>query len=143
MVLLHPFFVQRAPPRKKHTLTLSVAKADSITLSPLRILSDRRERPLAKFWISPAPLISLQELRRLVNWLCEAETHQFNNCVAVTLLCDTDHQGVLLDRVGVPTFTLSDLIQRLSAVVTLTGKPKLILVQSCRNGELVIRFRGR
>ncbi len=71
------------------------------------------------------------KMDRVVTWLCIPETHQFNNCVAVTLLCDTDHQGALW---------LHDVLRRLGDVETLRGKPRLLLYQSCGDGEVTGEF---
>lgn len=81
-----------------------------------------------------ACVYSLQDLERLLTWLCTEETHRFNNCVAVSLLCRTDPQGRVLDRLGVPVMTLQEITDRLGQVNSLQGKPKLLLVQTCVAG---------
>ncbi len=72
---------------------------------------------------------------RLQRWLTDEETHRKSSCLVLTFIGHGDDRGWLTDADKGPAWNLESLVLQLSLVETLIGKPKLLVIQSCRGGE--------
>ena len=64
------------------------------------------------------------------------QTHQDCNSFGLILLCQKIYQGYILDRYKKRAFTLGQLANGLSDIKTLRQKPKFIIIQDSREGNL-------
>ena len=64
-------------------------------------------------------------------WFTSCESHKYSNACAVYLLCETDQSGAILDKYGIPFFTLEEFCDDMCQVESLKGKPKLLMLQTC------------
>ena len=62
------------------------------------------------------------------------ETHEDSNSFVLTVICHGNNKGHLLDRNKTKGWVLEDFIGDLSLVESLAGRPKLLVIQSCRGG---------
>ena len=76
------------------------------------------------------------------------ETHEDSNCFVLTVICHGNNKGHLLDRNRIKGWVLEDFIGDLSLVESLAGRPKLLVIQSCRGGiqaypfDIFLSFRN-
>ena len=70
----------------------------------------------------------------LKNKILDKETHADSNCFLLVIICHGNNKGHLLDKNKMKGWILEDFITDLSVVQTLTGKPKILVVNSCRGG---------
>ena len=63
------------------------------------------------------------------------ETHSDSNCFVLTIICHGDDKGHLMDKDKRKACDTEIFVGELSDVETLTGKPKIIVIQSCRGGN--------
>ena len=66
------------------------------------------------------------------------DTHKDSNCLFITIICHGNRNGELMDTDQQRAWHLEDFIADLSLVMTLNGRPKVLFVQSCRGGTLVL-----
>ena len=71
-------------------------------------------------------------MRKLQTWMSNDETHVDCNCFALTAICHGNSQGHLKDKNRNKAWDIEMLVGYLSDVETLKGKPKIIVIQSCR-----------
>ena len=70
----------------------------------------------------------------LKNNILDKETHADSNCFLLVIICHGNNKRPLLDKNKMKGWILEDFITDLSVVQTLTGKPKILVVNSCRGG---------
>ncbi len=74
----------------------------------------------------------------LKKWLKNPETHRKSSCLVLTFIGHGDERGWLMDKDEGPAWYLESLVRELSIVETLEGKPKLLVMQSCRRREYLL-----
>ena len=65
----------------------------------------------------------------------DEDNHRDGNSLVVTVICHGNDKGQLLDMYHRKAWDTELFIGELSDVETLTGKPKIMIVQSCRGCE--------
>ena len=80
-----------------------------------------------------------QEMAKIKKWILAEENHKDVNCLVTTLLCHGDEKGHLSAAGGGRGWFVEDFVQDLSLVDNLLGKPKILVLQSCRGGALNLR----
>ena len=65
----------------------------------------------------------------------DKENHKESNCLVVTILCHGNEHGNLLDKNKAVAWKVELFVQDLSLVTTLVGKPKILVIQSCRGSK--------
>ncbi len=63
------------------------------------------------------------------------ETHSDSNMFALLAICHGDAKDDLMDKNGQPTWNTNKLASQLSSVESLSGKPKLLIIQACRGSK--------
>ena len=66
------------------------------------------------------------------------DTHKDSNCFALTIICHGNDKGHLLDKNKALAWHTELFVGELSDVDTLVGKPKIMVIQSCRGCECLI-----
>ena len=68
------------------------------------------------------------------------ENHRESNSLIVTVLCHGNEHGDLLDKNKTLAWNVELFVQDLSLVTTLVGKPKILVIQSCRGSKYFLRL---
>ena len=63
------------------------------------------------------------------------ENHKDSNCLMVTIICHGNDKGHLLDKDNKLAWHMELFVGDLSDVETLVGKPKIMIIQSCRGSK--------
>ncbi len=66
----------------------------------------------------------------------EDETHSQSNMFILTIIAHGNKEGHLMDVTGKKGWLIDELVGDVSDGETLTGKPKIFFIQSCRGGKL-------
>ena len=66
------------------------------------------------------------------------DSHRESNCFSLTIICHGNDRGHLLDRDRRKAWDTELFVGELSDVETLVGKPKIMVIQSCRGCECLI-----
>ena len=66
------------------------------------------------------------------------ENHKDSNSLIITVLCHGNEHGDLLDKNKTLAWNVELFVQDLSSVPTLVGKPKILVIQSCRGSKYVL-----
>ena len=66
------------------------------------------------------------------------DTHKDSNCLALTIICHGNDKGQLMDRDRKKAWDTELFVADLSDVETLMGKPKIMVIQSCRGCKCLI-----
>ena len=66
------------------------------------------------------------------------DSHKDSNCFSLTIICHGNDKGHLLDRDRRKAWDTELFVGELSDVETLVGKPKIMVIQSCRGCECLI-----
>ena len=69
------------------------------------------------------------------NWMIQSDIHIDCNCFSLNIIAHGDRDGWLMDRHGRKSWFIEQIVRDLGLVDTLVGKPKLVLLQSCRGGK--------
>ena len=69
---------------------------------------------------------------KVKKFIMAEDKHKDNNCFALTVICHGNNRGHLLDRDKKKAWDIELFIGELSCVEELAGKPKILIVQSCR-----------
>ena len=80
-----------------------------------------------------------QEMAKIKKWILTEENHKDVDCLLTTVLCHGDEKGHLSAAGGGRGWFVEDFVQDLSLVDNLLGKPKILVLQSCRGGTLNLR----
>ena len=67
-------------------------------------------------------------------WIMTEENHKTANCFLATVIAHGDETGRLLAAKSNSGWMTEEFIQDLNLVNTLRGKPKMLVLQSCRGG---------
>ena len=71
------------------------------------------------------------------------ETQKDNNCFMLVIICHTDVNGKkFLDKDRKECWHMDDMVCDLSEVETLSGKPKIMVIEGCRGSKCVIRYNN-
>ncbi len=81
-------------------------------------------------------------MKKLKVWLTDEDTHKDSNCVLLTFIGHGNDKGWLMDRDEKAAWFLEALVSELSSVETLVGKPKMLVMQSCRGCEYETRTQS-
>ena len=73
-------------------------------------------------------------MREIKRWIMDKDNHTDCNTFLLTIICHGNKQGHLLDKFKTKGWDTEDFVGDLSVVETLIGKPKLMIIQSCRGG---------
>ena len=73
-------------------------------------------------------------MARIKRWILTEENYKDVNCLLTTVLCHGDEKGHLSAAGGNRGWFVEDFVQDLSLVDNLLGKPKILVLQSCRGG---------
>ena len=76
----------------------------------------------------------IQEMAKIKKWILAEENHKDVNCLLTTVLCHGDEKGHLYATGLGRGWVIEDFVQDLSLVDNLLGKPKILVLQSCRGG---------
>ena len=76
-----------------------------------------------------------QDMRKLKRWIMDNKTHEDSNTFLLTIICHGNKHGHLLDKNRNKAWDTEDFVGDLSEVETLTGKPKVIIMQACRGSK--------
>lgn len=68
------------------------------------------------------------------------EMHVESNMFVLLVICHGDSEENLLDKDQKKTWNTNQLASELSAVKSLHGKPKLLIIQACRGSEQSYRL---
>ena len=82
----------------------------------------------------------LQEMRSLRNWIMDKDNHKHSNAFALTALCHGTRRGHLLDKYQNKAWDTELFVADLSDVETLKGKPKILVINSCRGSKRNLCF---
>ena len=74
-------------------------------------------------------------MRRIRTWLANPDLHGNSNAVFVVLICHGGIDGTICDVEGTKSFDLDDLVETLDDVITLKGKPKVVISHACRGSK--------
>ena len=74
-------------------------------------------------------------MRSVKKFIMAEDSHTDCNCFALTIICHGNDKGQLLDRDRKKAWDTELFIGELSDVETLAGKPKIMVIQSCRGSE--------
>ena len=66
------------------------------------------------------------------------DTHKDSNCFALTIICHGNDKGHLLDKNKGLAWHTELFVGELDDVETLLGKPKIMVIQSCRGYKYLI-----
>ena len=83
---------------------------------------------------------SFQQMRNVKKFLMDDDNHKDSNCVVITIICHGNDKGHLLDVDKKLAWHTELFIGELSDVETLAGKPKIMIIQSCRGSEYFTAF---
>ena len=75
---------------------------------------------------------------KIKKFIMAEDTHKDSNCFALTIICHGNDKGHLLDKDKKLAWHIELFIGELSCVDNLAGKPKIMVVQSCRGSERLI-----
>ena len=73
-------------------------------------------------------------MREIKRWIIDKDNHKDCNTFFLTIICHGTKQGHLLDKYNSKGWDTEDFVADLSVVKTLLGKPKTVIIQSCRGG---------
>ena len=73
-------------------------------------------------------------MRTIKRWIIDKDNHKDCNTFLLTIICHGNKQGHLLDRHKGFGWNTEDFVGDLSVVESLIGKPKIMIIQSCRGG---------
>ena len=76
--------------------------------------------------------LSFQEMIRVKKWIMDKKNHEDSNCLLTTVIAHGNQMGRLASVGGDGGWVVEDFITELDEVETLTGKPKMLILQSCR-----------
>ena len=76
-----------------------------------------------------------KQMRKLKRWIIDDKNHEDSNCFSLTVISHGNKQGHLLDKNKNRGWDTEEFVADLSEVETLTGKPKVIVLQSCRGSR--------
>ena len=80
----------------------------------------------------------MQKIREIRAWIMEKGNHRESNSLIVTVLCHGNEHGDLLDKNKTLAWNVELFVQDLTLVSTLVGKPKILVIQSCRGSKYVL-----
>ena len=80
----------------------------------------------------------LQKMREIRAWIMKEENHRESNSLIVTVICHGNEHGDLLDKNKTLAWNVELFVQDLNLVSTLVGKPKILVIQSCRGSKYVL-----
>ena len=84
--------------------------------------------------------IMLQRMREIKRWIMDKDNHKDCNSFLLTIICHGNKQGHLLDKNKSFGWNTEDFVGDLSVVESLLGKPKLLIIQSCKGGLYFFAF---
>ena len=67
--------------------------------------------------------------------MLQNDTHNDRNCFLLAVICHGNDKGHLLDKNKKKGWMIEDLVGHISHVESLIGKPKILVLQSCRGGN--------
>ena len=73
-------------------------------------------------------------MREIKRWIIDKENHINCNTFLLAIICHGNKQGHLLDKHKSFGWNTEDFVGDLSVVESLLGKPKIVIIQSCRGG---------
>ena len=71
------------------------------------------------------------------------EIHKSANCFVMAIICHGNNKGQLKDVNKRKAWDIEELIGDLSKVEALAGKPKILIFQCCRGGNLLLFYALR
>ena len=79
-------------------------------------------------------------MRSVKKFIMDDDSHRDTNCLVLTVICHGNDKGQLLDKDKKKAWDTELFIGELSDVETLTGKPKIMIIQSCRGSTSLLLF---
>ena len=76
-------------------------------------------------------------MQEILQFMTHEENHVESNCVLLAFVCHALYRGWILDCNHQRALTLDDVITELCNVPSLEGKPKIILIQECRQSVYI------
>ncbi len=74
-------------------------------------------------------------MRKIEKEFLDENLHEDSNMFVLLAICHGDSEENLMDKDGHPAWNTNDLASELSAVESLAGKPKVLIIQACRGRE--------
>ena len=74
-------------------------------------------------------------MNEVKEWMTKDCTHEDMNCFALTIISHGTGNNDIMDRNHEKGWNIEYLIDEISDVVTLHGKPKLFFIEACRGGK--------
>ena len=82
-------------------------------------------------------------MREVKRWIIDKDNYSDSNSFLLTIICHGNKHGHLLDRHKHYGWNTEEFVGDLSVVQTLLGKPKIVIIQSCRGGwKTSSKFHG-
>ena len=63
------------------------------------------------------------------------QNYKKSNCFLLVIICHAMEDGYLIDRSQKKTFKLNELTEKICALSSLKGKPKMILIEEYASGR--------
>ena len=79
-------------------------------------------------------------MRSVKKFIMDDDSHRERNCLVLTVICHGNDKGQLLDKDKRKAWDTELFLGELSDVETLTGKPKIMIIQSCRGSTSLFFF---
>ena len=70
-------------------------------------------------------------------WMIDDSKHRNRNCFVLTIISHGDSNNYIFDKNGERGWNIEDLIEEISDIPNLIGKPKLFFIQACRGGKFL------
>ncbi len=92
-------------------------------------------------WISFAPnrivffFLPFQKMEKIREDFLDEDMHTDSNMFVLLVICHGEDGEYLLDKDEKPAWNTNELATDLSAVRSLKGRPKLLIIQACRGGK--------
>ena len=78
---------------------------------------------------------SLQIMEQVQRSIQEPQKYTESNCFLFVIICHAMEDGCLMDTYQKMTFKLNELAEKVCAVTSLDGKPKMILIEEYGSGR--------